>query len=160
MLAFRFVGCASKLSSFSHVQLIVMIALQVTLSMGFSRQEYWSGLSCLPPEDLHNPGIKTASLMSPVSPALAGEVSTTSATWEDQFLGYIKCHSLLKGTVHKCVLHIPGVFAASLSKALDNFQDSHAELRQRQLFYSTVSECVGWPVYLGLLITIFLVFVL
>ena len=142
MLAFRFVGCASKLSSFNHGQLIVMIALQVTLSMGFSRQEYWSGLSCLPPEDLHNPGIKPASLMSPVSHTLAGEFYTTSATWEDQFLGYIKCHSLLKGTVHKYVLYIPAVFADSLSKALDNFQDSHAELRQRQLFYSIVSECV------------------
>ena len=28
------------------------------LSMGFSRQEYWSGLSCPPPGDLPNPGIK------------------------------------------------------------------------------------------------------
>ena len=39
--------------------------------MGFSRQEYWSGLPCPPPppEDLPNPGIKPASLKSP---ALAG----------------------------------------------------------------------------------------
>ena len=29
---------------------------QVSLSMGFSRQEYWSGLSCPPPGDLPNPG--------------------------------------------------------------------------------------------------------
>ena len=30
--------------------------------MGFSRQEYWSGLSCPPPWDLADPGIKPASL--------------------------------------------------------------------------------------------------
>ena len=37
--------------------------------MGFSRQEYWSGLPCPPPRDLPNPGIEAASL---ISPALAG----------------------------------------------------------------------------------------
>ena len=35
--------------------------------MGFSRQEYWSGLPCPPPQDLPNPGIKP---VSPASPAL------------------------------------------------------------------------------------------
>ena len=39
------------------------------LTMGFHRQEYWSGLPFPPPEDLPDPGIKLASL---VSPALAG----------------------------------------------------------------------------------------
>ena len=41
------------------------VACQAPLSMGFSRQEYWSGLPCLPPGDLPNPGIKPESLMSP-----------------------------------------------------------------------------------------------
>ena len=40
------------------------IACQAPLSMGFSRQEYWSGLPCPPPGDLPNPGIE------PRSPAL------------------------------------------------------------------------------------------
>ena len=35
--------------------------LQAPLSMGFSRQEYWSGLPCPPPGDLPNPGIKLRS---------------------------------------------------------------------------------------------------
>ena len=35
---------------------------QAPLSMGFSRQEYWSGLSFLPPGDLPDPGIKPVSL--------------------------------------------------------------------------------------------------
>ena len=47
--------------------------------MGFSRQEYWSGLPCPPPEDLLDPEIKGMSL---TSPALAGGFFTTGATWE------------------------------------------------------------------------------
>ena len=44
---------------------------QVSLSMGFSRQEYWSRLLCPPPGDLPNRGIEPESL---TSPALAGRV--------------------------------------------------------------------------------------
>ena len=47
---------------------------QVTLSMGFSRQEYWSKLPFLIPGDLSNPGIEPASLESP---ALVGRFLTT-----------------------------------------------------------------------------------
>jgi len=47
--------------------------------MGFSRQEYWSGLPCPSSGDLPYPGIET---MSPVSPALAGRFFTTSTFWE------------------------------------------------------------------------------
>ena len=50
-----------------------------TMSMGFSRQEYWSGLPCPPPRDLLNPDIEP---VSPVSPALASGFFTTSITWE------------------------------------------------------------------------------
>ena len=39
------------------------IAYQAHLSMGFPRQQYWSGLPCPSPGDLSNPGIE---LMSPV----------------------------------------------------------------------------------------------
>ena len=55
------------------------VASQAPLSMGFSRQEYWSGLPRPPPGDLPNPGIKPTPL---TSPALAGVFLTTSATWE------------------------------------------------------------------------------
>ena len=51
----------------------------VPLSMGFSRQEYWSGLPCPPRGDLPDPGIKPVSL---TRPALAGRILTPRATWE------------------------------------------------------------------------------
>ena len=70
------------LSCFSRVRLFETpwtVALQAPLSMGFSRQEHWSGLPCPPPEDLPDAGIEPVVLMSP---ALAGEFLTNSATWE------------------------------------------------------------------------------
>ena len=51
--------------SLSRVRLVATswtVAHQAPLSMGFSRQEYWSGLPLPPPGDLPNPGIKPASL--------------------------------------------------------------------------------------------------
>ena len=46
------------------------MAHQASLSVGVSRQKYWSGLPCPPPGDLSDTGIKPA---SPGSPALAGD---------------------------------------------------------------------------------------
>ena len=56
-----------KVTSLSHVQLFATprtVAYQAPLSMGFSRQEYWSGLPFPSPGDLPDPGIE------PGSPAL------------------------------------------------------------------------------------------
>ena len=47
--------------------------------MGFSRQEYWSGLLCPPSGGLPNPGIEPTSL---TSSALAGGFFSTSAIWK------------------------------------------------------------------------------
>ena len=71
------------LSGFSHVWLFATlwpVVHQTPLSMGFSRQEYWSGWPCPPPGDLPNPGIE------PTSPALAGVFFTTNTTWETHFI--------------------------------------------------------------------------
>ena len=60
-------GCV--LNHFSHFRLFATpwtAALQAHLSMGLSRQEYWSGLPFPPPGDLPDPGIEP---MSPVAPA-------------------------------------------------------------------------------------------
>ena len=64
----RFIECV--LSHFSHVRFFVTlwtVARQATLSMGLSRQEYWSGLPCPPLGDLPDPGIE------PRSPALQAD---------------------------------------------------------------------------------------
>ena len=55
------------------------VAHQAPLSMGFSRQDYWSGLPCPLPGDLPDPGIEPGSC---TSPTLAGALFTTSATSE------------------------------------------------------------------------------
>ena len=61
------------------------VARQPPLSMGFSRQGDWSGLSCSPWGDCPNPGIEPVSL---TSPALAGRFFTASATWESHLMIY------------------------------------------------------------------------
>ena len=73
------------LSHFSRVWLFATlwtVAHQAPLSMGFCRQEYWSGLPCPPPGDLPDPGIEPTTLMPP---ALAGRFFTTSAIWKALF---------------------------------------------------------------------------
>ena len=66
------VPCAMAVAVLSHFSLVQLcatlwtVALQAPLSMGFSRQEYWSGLPCPPPGDLPNPGMEPASLLSPI----------------------------------------------------------------------------------------------
>ena len=75
---------ACVLSHFNRVQLFAIpwiAPCQAPLCMGFSRQEYWSGLPCPPLGDLPDPGIKPESLMFL---ALAGTFFTTRATWEVQ----------------------------------------------------------------------------
>ena len=78
------IGVCMLLSHFSRVRLFATlwtVALHVLLSLGFFRQEHWSGLPCPPPGDLPNPGIEPA---SHYVPCIAGGFFTTSATWEAQ----------------------------------------------------------------------------
>ena len=76
------VTSACVLSHFRRVWLfatLLPVDCQAPLSIGFSRQEYWSGLPCLPPRELPDPGIEPSSLRSPV---LADRFFTNSAAWE------------------------------------------------------------------------------
>ena len=74
------------------------VACRAPLSIEFSRQEYWSGLSCLPPGDLPDPGIELLSLMSP---ALAGRFFTTSTSWEACYHVNVYLNTLTEGYVPK-----------------------------------------------------------
>ena len=80
--------CECALSYYSCFQLCVMpwtVAHEAPLSVGFSGQEYWSGLPCPPLGDLPDPGTKPASLTSLAS---AGWFFTTSSSWEAPFETY------------------------------------------------------------------------
>ena len=70
-------ACAKSLQSCPTLYDPMQLACQAPLSMGISRQEYWSGLPFPSPGDLPDPGIKP---VSPFSLALAGGFLTTSAT--------------------------------------------------------------------------------
>ena len=68
--------------SLSHVQLFATpwtVACQAPLSMGYSRQEYWSGFPFPPPGDLSDAGIKP---VSPVAPALADRFFITELSMQ------------------------------------------------------------------------------
>ena len=69
----------SQLQSRSDSVTPWIVAHQASLSMGFSRQEHWSGLTFPSLGDLPNPGMEPISL-SPA--AWAGGFFTTSTTWE------------------------------------------------------------------------------
>ena len=77
----HFTKCACMLSHFSHVQFFATlwtVACQAPLSMGFSRQEQWSGFPSPTLGDLPYPEIKPATLLSP---ALWGRFFSSAATW-------------------------------------------------------------------------------
>ena len=74
--------CACMLSHLSQGRLFATlwtVAHQAPLSIGFSRQEYWSGFPSPLRGDLPDPGIQAESLMSPT---LTSGFFTTSTTWE------------------------------------------------------------------------------
>ena len=73
--------CVFLLSHFSPVQFfgaLWTIAYQAPLSIGFSRQEYWSGLPFPSPRDLPNPGMEPASLISPMGCSVQSSSVTQS----------------------------------------------------------------------------------
>ena len=75
-----------KVKSLSCVRLFATpwtAACQASLSMGFSRQEYWSGLPFPSPGDLPHPGIE------PKSPALAGRFFTTEPPGKPIIIAYL-----------------------------------------------------------------------
>ena len=76
---------ATSLSRLRLFATLWTVACQAPLSVGFSRQEYWSGLPCPPPGDLPDTGIEPSSLRSP---ALAGGFFITSTSWKAHRRGH------------------------------------------------------------------------
>ena len=76
---------AKSIQSFQLFATPWTVAQQGPPAMGFSRQEYWSGLPFPSPGNLPDPGIK------PMSPALAGGFFTASTAWEAKSLSCCCC---------------------------------------------------------------------
>ena len=95
-----------KVKLLSHVQLFATpwtVTYETSPSMGFSRQEYWSGLPFPSPGDLPDPGIK------PGSPALQADALTSEPPGKPKNTGR-GCYFLLQGNfltqgLNLCVLH-------------------------------------------------------
>ena len=114
--------CCAVLSSFKLCLTVTLwtIAHQALLSMGFSRQESWSGFQFPSPGDLLNPGIEPISL---TSPALAGRFFTTSSNWETQASVSVQfSHSVVSDSLRPheshhtrppCPSPTPGVYSNS-----------------------------------------------
>ena len=74
-------------------------ACRAPLSMGFSRQGYWSGVPCFSPGDFPDPGIEPASLKSP---APARGFFITSAPWKAQDMRAGALPNMCQLEVHCC----------------------------------------------------------
>ena len=94
------------------------VAHQTPLSMGFSREEYWSELPLPSPGDLPNPGIKVA------SPELEGWFFTTEPPGNTSVVFYLKIISLLAAPLHQWV---------------ENILINQMKFSQSQIFYIRVS---------------------
>ena len=102
--------CAQSLLTLCNPQ---TIAHQAPLSMGFPRQEYWSGLPCPSPGDLHDPGIEPLHL---TSPALTGRSFTTSTK---KRVNYMTSKILLDSEIpltYNCLAHRKHVHTGSLGE--------------------------------------------
>ena len=128
--------------------------------MGFSRQEYGSGLLCTPPPgDLPDPGIEPMSL---TSPALAGRFFTTSASWEAHHITWVNDNrSVVSNSLRPHSLYSPwnspskntGVGSLSLLQGIFPTQGSNPGLLHcRQILYQLskqrsprILEWVAYP---------------
>ena len=104
---FKYAVCACWVTSvMSDSVTLRTVTHQAPLSMGFFRQEHWSGLPCPPLGDLLNPGIEPTSFMSP---ALTSGFFTTRDTWEAHLVHYYtpKLHFDLHGFHSEAVITYP-----------------------------------------------------
>ena len=94
-----------KVKSLSRVRLFATwgtAAHQAPPSMGFSRQEYWSGLPFLSPGDLPDPGIE------PRSPALQADAGRRFNLWTTRYIIHIPYSCTLRCTIQWVLIYSKG----------------------------------------------------
>ena len=127
----------SSVQSLSCVRLFVtpwITARQASLSMGFSRQEYWSGLPCPPPGNLPNPGIEPASPGLPADSLLLSHEGSPMKTYLATGHFILKNTSPYKGKAAVQSQLSPTALSASLHKV-------KAWTCWRKWFISLSKEC-------------------
>ena len=86
----------------------VTVVRQAPLSMGFYRQEYWSGLPIPLPGDLSNQGVEPT---SPASPILAGRFFTAESPWKLDFVyTYWLFKFLFKNCLPQTLSYVASIF--------------------------------------------------
>ena len=140
------------LSHFSHVWLFASlwtVVCQAPPSMGFSRQEPWSGWLFPPPGDFPHPGVKPASLMSP---PLAGGFFTTSAilgAWLLDQLSSVNSwlhEEVFTKVVLMAIIVLFHIYPASQSKnALDYWLDREKNILSSSLPAFLLLSSVKYP---------------
>ena len=108
---------------------------QAPLSMGFSEQEYWSGLPFPPPGDLPHPGIK------PTSPALRGRFFTAEPPGKYNLCVYFHCFLKNLGTSTLNYIFLRMLLYENLYFLLGFPQQSH--FLHSHSFFSSPTTCFG-----------------
>ena len=109
----------------------------VPLSMGFPRQECWSGLPFPPPGDLPDPGIEP---VSPASPALAGRFFTTEPPGNPSFRSLASNAATRKAAFHSA---FPCFCHCSLLLNSYNIESSEGRAELKSQWCSTNSKELG-----------------
>ena len=108
---------------------------QAPLSMGFSRQEYWSGLPCPPPEDLPDPGIKP---VSPASPALEADSLSTELPGKPIYAN--------KGGLRWFALVGPPVITGYFDSGEHKLGDTKAQISHFIIWFQSLDiYAIKWP---------------
>ena len=123
--------CAKLLQSYLLFAILWNLAYQTPLSLGLSRQEYWSWLPFPLPGDLPNPWIKPT---SPVSPALVGRFFTTETLGKPYI--YIINHNITGATTSKVAMNM------YIQVFMCTFSFLQGKCPEVQLLSDVVRECL------------------
>ena len=106
------------------------VALQATLSLGFPREEYWSGLPLLSPGDCPDPGIE------PTSPALASGFFITEPPGKAQFIAHLSLQPQPNSALNK---------RPHWSISLVQCNHQHSRLFTTLGAFITITQCLFYP---------------
>ena len=137
-------GCCAQ--SLSHVRFFATlwtVICQALLSMGFSRQEYWSGLPCPPPGDLPNPGIELR------SPSLQADSLASEPPGKPIFILSTSISSSVKCVCKSVKQHLPHLVVGYITCINDKLSYQILRVMCVIIFY----YWVGQKVHLGFSIT-------